>query len=124
MVFTVRSINLLYPENQTTEKKLTLNDWIKDCDVGDQKLILRCHTPLSMKKNNQVIQSQVAFLDIIKAIIRRLRYLKRYYGNDENIWDISQKNFMNQQKQSIAQRKTQYIKGKNAIPIINKNFCR
>jgi CRISPR-associated endoribonuclease Cas6 len=114
MGFTVKSINLLYPENQTTEKKLTLNDWIKGCDVGDQKLILRCHTPLSMKKNNQVIQSQVDCLDIIKAIIRRLRDLKRYYGNDENMGHITKEYYETAKaihcatKNTVYQRKKRY----------------
>jgi len=98
MGLSVRSLDKLYPENTSTnKKKITIKNWVDVCDLNSQKIILHCHTPLSMKKNNHIINTKFSFMDIIKAIIRRLRDLKRYYGNDDNMGQID-KNFYNHSK--------------------------
>jgi len=83
--FTVINFESLYPDNQPMEKEWVLEDWINTFSINHHTIGIRCHTPLSMKKDNHVITTQFSFMDFIKAIIRRLRDLKRYYGNDDNM---------------------------------------
>jgi len=94
MGLSVISVDELVPGDKGTgsnSKIYTINNWMDEFDSEVQKVVLHFHTPLSLKKHSQVINTKFSFLDIIKATIRRLRDLKRYYGNDSNMGQINKK---------------------------------
>jgi len=83
------NIDKIYKNNKNKLVYYDLNDWISqfinnyNTKTKDIKIIFK--SPIRLKKNKSFVLNNLSFLILIQTIIRRLRDLKRSYGNDKDM---------------------------------------
>ncbi len=84
----IEAVNAVWPDGTRRERfdgVFTLGDVMAHAPRLGRRVMLRFHTPLSLRKNGRALR-QIAFVDIARAAVRRLRLLAPTYPDPARAW--------------------------------------